>query len=159
MFTMPPETVKRLLDEHVELKPLASQLARIRHLQRRYRSLAPHELAEVSRVCAIEGTTVVICADNGTVASVLRHLAPRMLEGLREAARKSLKHSRDQELTSIRVEVQVSVTRKPAPVRARAELPAAKLSEVAGKLGDSPLKKTLEEIAARERSRKARPKT
>jgi len=155
---MASETVKRLLDEHAELKPLASQLARIRHLQRRYRSLAPHELAEVSRVCAIEGTTVVVCADNGTVASVLRHLAPRMLEGLRESARKSSKHLRDQELTSIRVEVQVSVTKKPAPVRPRGEIPAAKLSELAGKLGDSPLKKTLEGIAERERSRKARPK-
>jgi hypothetical protein len=158
MFTMPPLTVRRLLDDNTELKPLATQLARIRHLQRRYRSIAPPELAGASRVCAIDGTTVVICADNGTVASVLRHLVPRMLEGLREAARKSSKHTRDQELTSIRVEVQVSVTRKPAPVRARGELPAAKLSELAGKLEDSPLKKTLEEIAAREHARKARPK-
>jgi hypothetical protein len=156
---MAPETVKRLLDESADLKPLATQLARIRHLQRRYRSLAPRELAEASRVCAIDGTTVVICADNAAVASVLRHLAPRMLEGLRETARKSSKHTRDQELTSIRVEVQVSVTKKPAPVRARGELPAAKLSELARKLGDSPLKKTLEEIAVREEARKTRTKT
>lgn len=156
---MAPETVKRLLDENAELKPLASQLSRIRHLQRRYRSIAPPELAPASRVCAIDGTTVVICADNGTVASVLRHLAPRMLEGLREAARKSSKHPRDQELTSIRIEVQVSVTKKPAPVKARGELPAAKLSELAGKLADSPLKKALEEIAARDQARRTRPKT
>ena len=156
---MAPETVKRLLDESADLKPLAAQLARIRHLQRRYRSIAPPELAEASRVCAIDGTTVVICADNGTVASVLRHLAPRILEGLREAARKSSKHPRDQELTSIRVEVQVSVAKKPAPLRARGELPAAKLSALAQELGDSPLKKTLEEMAAREQARRARPKT
>ncbi|MFZ3322082.1 MAG: DciA family protein [Usitatibacter sp.] len=156
---MATETVKRLLDESAELRPFASQLARIRHLQRRYRNIAPHELAEASRVCAIDGTTVVICADNGTVASILRHLAPRMLEELREAARKSSKHPRDQELTSIRVEVQVSVARKPLPVRARGELPAAKLTALAEKLGDSPLKKALEEIAAREQARKARPKT
>ena len=156
---MAPETLKQLLVENADLKPLATQLARIRHLQRRYRSIAPHQLLDASRVCAIDGTTVVICADNGTVASVLRHLAPRLLEGLRDAARKSSKHPRDQELTSIRIELQVTVTKKPAPVRPRTEMPAAKLSEVAGKLSDSPLKKTLEEIAARDQIRRTRPKT
>jgi Dna[CI] antecedent, DciA len=156
---MAPDPVSRLLDENAELKPLAAQLARIRRLQRRYRSLAPQELAEVSRVCAIDGTTVVICANNGTVASVLRHLAPRLLEGLREAARKSSKHPRDQELTSIRVEVQVNVTIAPPPVRPRAPWPSGTLAEVANKLGDSPLKKTLGEIESRAQMRRTRAKT
>ena len=156
---MAPEPVSRLLDENEELKPLAAQLARIRRLQRRYRSLAPHELAEVSRVCAIDGTTVVICATSGTVASVLRHLSPRLLEGLREAARKSSKHPRDQELTSIRIEVQVNVTIPPPPVRPRPPWPSEKLSEVAKTLGDSPLKTALEELEARDQSRRTRSKT
>jgi hypothetical protein len=159
MFPMAPEPVSRLLDENAELKPLTAQLARIRRLQRRYRSLAPAELAEVSRVCAIDGTTVVICVSNGTVASVLRHLSPRLLEGLREAARKSSKHPRDQELTSIRIEVQVNVASAPAPVKPRSPWPSGKLSEVAKKLADSPLKKTLEEIEARDQTRRMRSKT
>src|SRR5216683_1801687 len=106
---MAPESVARLLDENLDLKPLAARLAYIKRLQRRYRTLAPERLAEASRVCAIDGTTVVICTGSAAVASALRHLAPRLLEGLREAARKSSKHSRDQELTSIRIEVQVDI--------------------------------------------------
>jgi len=156
---MATETIARLLDDNAELKQVTARLAYIRRLQRRFRSVVPQELAEASRVCAIDGTTVVICADNGTVASVLRHLAPRMLEGLREAARKSSKYAKDQELTSIRVEVQVKVVTKPAPVRARGEIPVEKLTAIAGKLGDSPLRKTLEEIAERDQRRRTRPKT
>ncbi|HTR78154.1 MAG TPA: DciA family protein [Gemmatimonadaceae bacterium] len=156
---MAPETISRLLDDNAELQPVTARLAYIRRLQRRYRNIVPRELAEASRVCAIDGTTVVICADNGTVASVLRHLAPRMLEGLREAARKSSKHAKDQELTSIRVEVQVKFVTKPAPARARGEMPVEKLSALARKLGDSPLRKALEEIAGRDQRRRTRPKT
>ena len=156
---MAPETVSRLLDDNADLRPLAVRLAYIRRLQRRIRSIAPQRLAEASRVCAIDGSIVVICADNGAIASALRHLAPRLLEGLREAARKSSKHPRDQELTSLRVEVQVHVARKPAPVVPRAEMPMEKVAEVARKLGDSPLKKTLEEIATRAQMRRTRPKT
>ena len=156
---MAPETISRLLDDNAELKPITARLAYIRRLQRRFRSVVPPELAEAGRVCAVDGTTVVICADNGTVASVLRHLAPRILEGLREAARKSSKHAKDQELTSIRVEVQVRFVTKPAPVRPRGGIPVEKLSEVARKLGDSPLRKALEGIAERDQRRRTRPKT
>src|SRR6266704_2838995 len=108
-FPMATESISRLLDENADLKPLAMRLAYIKRLQRRYRSLAPERLAEASRVCAIDGTTVVICAMSGPVAAALRHLAPSLLEGLRGLARKSSKHSRDQELTGIRIELQVEV--------------------------------------------------
>src|SRR6478752_2690193 len=107
---MAPEPIARLLDESAELRPLASQLAYIRRLQRRYRTLAPPALAEASRVCAVDGTIVIVCAESGAVAAALRHLAPRILEGLRaaahrgapgSAARNSVKYARDQELTSL----------------------------------------------------------
>ncbi len=155
---MPTDPVARLLDENAELRPLASRLAYIRRLQRRYRSLAPQGLAEASRVCAIDGTTVIVCADNGAVAATLRHLAPRLLEGLRDAARKSQKHARDQELTSIRVEVQVAVPVPKRPVKSRGELPAEKLERVARGLSDSPLREKLEEMA-RDQIKRTRPKT
>jgi len=156
---MPTDSVSRLLDENTELRPLATRLAYIRRLQRRYRSLAPQGLADASRVCAIDGSTVVVCADNGAVAATLRHLAPRLLEGLREAARKSQKHARDQELTSLRVEVQVAIPKPRRVVTPRGEVPAGKLAEVARGLAESPLRKALEEIAGRDAKGRNRPKT
>jgi len=154
---MASESVSRLLDENADLRPLTTQLAHIKRLQRRYRTIAPERLAETSRVCAIDGTTVVICADSGAVAAALRHLAPRILEEMRRAAgANSSKHPRDQELTSIRIEVQVKI-REPKPrVHARGEMPVEKLSGVADKLCDSPLKQTLERIA-RDPARRKRP--
>lgn len=155
---MAPESVSRLLDESVDLKPLATRLAYIRRLQRRYRSLAPEQLAEASRVCAIDGTTVVICANSGPVAAALRHYAPRLLEGLREIARKSSKHSRDQELNAIRIEVQVALPKSRRITTARAPMPVEKLSELAAKLSDSPLKETLERISEPDQIKRTRSK-
>ncbi|HXZ49009.1 MAG TPA: DciA family protein [Usitatibacter sp.] len=148
---MAPEPIARLLGDSTELKPLAARLAFIRRLQRRYRTLAPAPLAEASRVCAIDGTTVVICAASGPVAAVLRQLAPRLLEGLRETARRSPKHSVDQELNSIRIEVQVNRVTAPRAVRPRGELPSEKLETVARGLADSPLKEALQRISGRRR--------
>lgn len=157
---MASESVSRLLDENAELRPLTSRLAHIKRLQRRYRTLAPERLADSSRVCAIDGTIVVICADSAPVAAALRHLAPRILEDLRRAAKQnSSKHPRDQELTGIRIEVQVKVPPRRTRVHARGEVPAEKIADVADKLADSPLKSTLERIARDAQGRRARSKT
>jgi hypothetical protein len=157
---MASDSVSRLLDENADLRPLTTRLAHIKRLQRRYRSIAPERLAETSRVCAIDGTTVVICADSGAVAAALRHLAPRILEEMRRAANaNSSKHPRDQELTSIRIEVQVKVPAPKPRAHARTELPAEKISGVAGKLSDSPLKRELERMARDAQSRRTRSKT
>jgi hypothetical protein len=144
---MASESIAKLLVDNAELRPLAERLELIKRLQRRYRTLAPESLAAASRVCAIDGTTVVICASSGPVAAALRHLAPRLLEGLRANPRKLSKHSRDQELTSIRIEVQVDLPAPKRQVRSRGEMPAEKIAGIAGALGDSPLKETLERIA------------
>jgi hypothetical protein len=149
---MATESIAKLLDASAELRPLAAHLAYIKRLQRRYRTLVPEQLASASRVCAIDGTIVVICAAGGPVATVLRQLAPRLLQGFREAARKSLKHSEDQELTGLRIEVQVKDFTVSRPVKPRSPLPREKLAGVAKGLADSPLKDTLERIS---RSKKA----
>jgi hypothetical protein len=149
---MASEPISNLLGESAELRPLAERLQHIKRLQRRYRTIAPESLAAASRVCAIDGTTVVICASSGSVAAALRHLAPRILEGLR-GVRKNPKSSRDQELTSIRIEVQVEVPPPKRAVVSRGELPAEKLAAVAKRLADSPLKETLERMAAQSTSR------
>jgi hypothetical protein len=151
------EPISRLLDENADLRPLAQRLQRIKRLQRRYRTLAPEQLAQASRVCAIDGTTVVVLATSGPVAAALRQLAPRLLEGLREAARKSSKHSGDQELTSIRIEVQVTTPQPRRRVVARPEMPREALGRVAGKLSDSPLKDALERISGAPPKPRSRP--
>lgn len=147
---MASEPISKLLGDSFELRPLAERLAQIRRVQKRYRAVAPAQLVEASRVCAIEGDVVVVCAASGPVAAALRHLAPRLLEGLRETARRNAsKHPRDQELNSIRIEVQVDRPAPKVPVRPRAPLPADKLGQVAKGLSDSPLKDELERIARR----------
>jgi hypothetical protein len=156
---MAPEPVAKLLGDTAELKPLAQRLEHIKRLQRRYRAIAPESLAEASRVCAIDGTTVVVFATSGAVAAALRQIAPRLLEGLRGSARKSSKHSGDQELNSIRIEVQVSNAQPRRRVVARGEVPREELARVAKGLSDSPLKETLERIAAEPQSRRTRSKT
>jgi hypothetical protein len=144
---MASENIAKLLGDNAELKPLAEQLAFIKRLDRRYRTLVPESLAAASRVCAMDGTTVVVCAASGAVAAHLRHLAPRLLEGLR-TVRKTPKSSRDQELTAIRIDVQVTVPERKRAVVARAPLPTDKLKAMASGLAESPLKATLERMAA-----------
>jgi hypothetical protein len=144
---MDPVSISKLLGETAELKPLAERLERIQRLQKRYRAIAPERLAEASRVCAVDGTTVVVFATSGAVAAALRQIAPRLLEGLRGDARKSSKHSGDQELNSIRIEVQVKDGTLRRPVVRRSEVPRDKLAKVARRLSDSPLKEALEKVA------------
>lgn len=150
---MATEPVSKLLGTDAALRPLAERLLVIKRLQKRYRNIAPENLAAASRVCAIDGTTVVICATSGPVAAALRHLAPRLLQGLREGWRASTKYSRDQELNSIRIELQVDAAPPKRAVKPRPDLPTEKLADLAGRLSDSPLKSELERIA-RETSRK-----
>lgn len=151
---MATDSVSRLLGNSAELRPLAQQLLLVKRLQKRYRSLVPENLASASRVCAIEGTTVVICAASGPVAAALRHLAPRLLQSLREGQRANPKHPRDQEFTSIRVEVQVDTAPPKRAVKSRGEVPVDKLAGIAAGLGESPLKAELERMATQARRKR-----
>ena len=155
---MAAEPISRLLGDNAELQPLSRRLDDIRRLQKRYRTLVPEGLANASRVCAIDGTTVVICAGSGAVAATLRHLAPRVLEALR-AGRKPSKHARDQELTSIRIEVQVAPPVPKRPVKPRGEMPRERLARAAERMSDSPLKETLTRMGRETQSKSTRSKT
>jgi len=154
---MAPEPIAKLLGDNAELRPLAERLLLIKRLQKRYRTVAPDELAKASRVCAIDGTTVVICASSGAVAAALRHLAPRLLAAMKTA--RTSKHPKDQELTSIRIEVQVAAVVPKRKVVARGEVPREKLSALADKLADSPLKETLRRIGSPHTIKSTRSKT
>ena len=95
---------------------------------------------------------------SGPVAAALRHIAPRLLEGLRDT-RHPAKRSTDQEFTSIRIEVQVEVPVRKRQVVSRGEVPREKLSKVARGLADSPLKETLERMAEPQIISRTRSKT
>jgi len=146
---MATEPISKLLGTP-ELQPIAARLEDIKRLQRRYRAIVPESLAQASRVCAIDGTVVVVGAANGAVASALRQIAPRLLEGLRGSAR-SEKHSTDQDINSIRVEVQVTIPQLKRAPQPRGEVPQDKLGRVAEGLADSPLKDTLRRMAGQAR--------
>jgi hypothetical protein len=149
---MASNRVSRLLGDNPELEPLRQRLARVGGLQRAYLSFAPERLAKSSRVCAIEGSVIVIVAANGPVATVLKQLAPRLLEKLKS----STKSKPDEELTGIRVEVQAD---RPAPVRPakpRSPMPRERFAEWAAGMQDSVLKETLERLAQGDQKGKAR---
>lgn len=161
---MATEPLARLLRQNPELAPVRERLDRVGRLQGRYRSLVPVELASSSRVCAVDGTTVVVRADNAPVAAALRALAPRLLAGLNvgpdsgKYPKNSLKNKRDQELTALRVEVQVDAPPPARPVRPRGALPVEKLAGVAAGLSESPLKEALERIVNRQAKSSTRSK-
>lgn len=158
---MAAEPIARLLRGNADLSPVRDRLEVVRRLQGRYRSVVPAELASTSRVCAVDGTTVVVRADNAPVAAALRAMAPRLLAGLKVPAgpeKNSLKIKRDQEITALRVEVQVDAPPRARKPRARAELPVERLAEVARGLADSPLKESLERIVRAQAKRSTRSK-
>jgi hypothetical protein len=156
---MVPESVSKLLGESAELRPLQERLDLIKRLQRRYRTLVPEELAAASRVGAIDGTTVVVCAASGPVAAALKQIAPRLLVGLRGKSRNSLKQNENQEITGIRIEVQVAVRPIRRAVLPRGDLPVERLAKLAEGLSDSPLKATLVRIAHAPQIKRSREKT
>ena len=158
---MATEPLARLLGDCPDLAPIRDRLDQVRRLQGRYRSVVPAALASSSRVCAVDGTTVVVRADNAPVAAALRALAPRLLAGLNSPAdpdKNPLKIKRDQELTALRVEVQVDPPPLPRKVRPREDIPVERLAEVAKGLSDSPLKDSLDRIVRDQRKRSTRSK-
>lgn len=155
---MPFEPVSRLLHHSAELAGVRDRLASVARLQARFRRAVPESLAAASRVSAIDGSTVVIGADNGSVASALRAVAPRLLAALqgRPEAQKEPKSETNQDVTEIRVQVQV-VANPPSRVRPRPAPPSPEqLSRLAQGLSESPLRETLERMAEAQRSRKTR---
>jgi hypothetical protein len=157
---MATRPLARLLGDNPDLGPVRDRLEVVARLQERFRQVAPAALSQACRVCAIDGSTVVVRADNAPVAAALRAMAPRLLAALKEpaAGEKSFKNKRVEELTGMRIELQVSV---PPPRRAppaRGELPREALGELAGRLSDSPLKEALGRIAAGQTKRSTRSK-
>jgi hypothetical protein len=155
---LPLEPVSRLLNRSTELAGFRERLARVARLQARYRRCVPDALAASSRVGAIDGRTVVIQAENGSVAAAIKAIAPRVVVALNRGGDSPTepKTENNQEVTALRVEVQV-VALPPRPSRLAATAPSAEtLARIADGLSDSPLRQVLRRMAAAQSSRKTR---
>ncbi len=136
------------------MAPLVAQHRRLARLQHSFADVLPPGWEKLCRVAALEGSTVIIAAANGAIATNLKAFSPRLLEKFRSVLEKKTKQ--EQEVTGIRIVVQpeMSTWRAPTPtsIRLAAEKTAvsgAQLDDLAEKLADSPLKKAIQKIQAK----------
>ncbi len=150
--------IQALMRENETIAPMMDRLKLVTRLQRILAEASPEGVAAACRIASLEGTTLVIAAANGAVATRLKQLSPLLLAKFQE--------KREVEVTAIRVLVQpegspyASAARpgKRVPVRGEA-MPADMLDSLAATLADSPLKATMERIKSkRERALTSRKK-
>ena len=126
------------------LKPLLEHAKRVADLQQVYREIAPSQLLDLSRVATAEGGRLVVVTDNGAAAAKLRQMTPRLVK---------IFVLRGQEITSIRIEVQVGAgarTNKPtSPAPWLGPVGLASMRELEQSLPDSALKQALTNFLAR----------
>ena len=123
-----------------ELRQLSRKAEQLVALQRHYERLAPPSLMRASRVLQLERQTLTLAADNSAIAAKLRQLAPELANLLQSAGC---------EVTGIQVKVQVArppiiYTPTPALLSVTGR---QRLTDLADKLPDSPLKNALQRLA------------
>jgi hypothetical protein len=144
------------LDENDAMAQLIAQHQTHARLHQIFAETLPPGWDSMCRVASLEGSTVIIAAANGAVATRLKAFLPRLLENFQNELKKKTKQ--EQEVTSIRVVVQPEISSWRAPTLTSARLAARKtpisaeqLSDLAGKLADSPLKKAILRIQAKQK--------
>jgi hypothetical protein len=127
-----------------ELRQLSHKVDQILALQRHYEQIAPPSLIRASHVMQIDQKTLIIAADNGTVAAKLRQLAPKLTE---------LCQNGGYEITGIQIKVQVAlpITTRPLRPTPLSAIRRQQLVDFAVKLEDSPLKTALHRLAKSKR--------
>lgn len=92
----------------------------------------------------IDQQTLIIAADNGTVAAKLRQLAPKLTQ---------LCQNGGYEITGIQIKVQVAspITTRPLRLTSLSAIRRQQLVDFAVKLEDSPLKTALHRLAKSKR--------
>ena len=123
-----------------ELRQLSHKVDELLALQRHYEQIAPASLVRASHIMQIDLQTLVIAADNGTVAAKLRQLAPGFIQ---------LFQNGGYEITGIQIRVQVTLpinTRPPRPT-SLTRIGRQQLADFTVKLQDSPLKIALLRLA------------
>ena len=123
-----------------ELRQLSGKAGQLLALQRQYEQLAPASLMRHSHVLQLEQKILMLAANNSAVAAKLRQLAPELTRQLQD---------KGCEITGIQVRVQVFQPDQEDTASPVALSPegGARLSELAGGLPDSPLKRALQRLA------------
>jgi hypothetical protein len=153
--------IRALLGENDFIAPLVAHHRRLSRLQQSFADTLPPGWNSLCRVAAVEGSTVVIAAANGAIATNLKAYSPRLLENFRNVLEK--KTMKEQEVTSIRIVVQpeISTWRPPTPTSiklasAKTSMSTQQLDDLAKKLDDSPLKRAISKIQAKQEAKSKR---
>lgn len=135
------------------MAPLVAQHQRLSRLQQSFEDTLPPGWNSLCRVAAVEGSTLVIAAANGAIATNLKAYSPRLLENFRNVLEK--KTMKEQQVTSIRIVVQPEISTWRGPTPTAIKLASCKtsvndqqLDDLTQKLADSPLKRALKKIQA-----------
>ena len=96
--------IRTLIAENESIAPMLRQLRIIARLQKTYADTVPTSLNDLSRIAAMEGSTIIVAAANGHAATILKQMLPRLLQQFRE------NQKQEQEVTAIRVIVQPTMT-------------------------------------------------
>lgn len=135
------------------MAPLVAQHRRLSRLQQSFEDTLPPGWNSLCRVAAVEGSTLVIAAANGAIATNLKAYSPRLLENFRNVLEK--KTMKEQQVTSIRIVVQPEISTWRGPTPTAIKLASCKtsvndqqLDDLTQKLADSPLKRVLKKIQA-----------
>lgn len=128
-----------------ETDEVVSRAKRLLALERLYANCVPEALLRASSVANLRDGTLLLRADNGAIASKLKHLAPKLLKAIRET---------NQEVTDIQVTVQVRTEGPPAAAPLKPGLSPGDLHQIEAlteTLPESSLKAALLRLAVRQR--------
>jgi hypothetical protein len=136
------ERIGLLLRHLPELQGLTRQIERLSSLQATLAASLPAPIAASVALAVAENGDLVLFADNGAVATKLKHLAPRILLFLRQ---------RGIEVTGIRVQVQAEIRHNPLPRKQIFLGPEGRkaIQSLAERIENSPLRNALEQLSRR----------
>lgn len=145
---MPAHKIDFYINSSDSLRSFAREARRIAELQQVFLKTAPPSLTQGCCVKQLRAGILSLLAENAAIAAKLKQLAPRLLVAYQK---------QEFEITSIRVEVQVKeAAQDPAAGRVPKRLSAESienLKQLAAGLEDSPLKRALASLAARQRNK------
>ena len=149
--------IRALFGENDAMALILAQHRKLSRLQHSFADVLPTGWEKLCRVAALEGSTVIIAAANGAIATNLKAFSPRLLAEFQKQLKK--KTMQEQEVTSIRIVVQpeISTWRAPTPTSVRlastkTPMSESQLADLADKLADSPLKNAIKKIQTKRQS-------